>query len=106
DYLRKNQLNFQREMPIDNENENYFEDKSNEGNPANVAHKKMIGTKIKSAIESLPEKLKSPFVLYELQGFKYKEIGKILGIPLNTVKVTLLRARKHLQKELKEYKHD
>jgi RNA polymerase sigma-70 factor (ECF subfamily) len=106
DYLRKNQLSFQREMPIDNENENYLEDKSNEGNPANVAHKKMIGTKIKSAIENLPEKLKSPFVLYELQGFKYKEIGKILGIPLNTVKVTLLRARKHLQKELKEYKHD
>jgi len=103
DYLRKNQLNFQREMPIDNEKENYLEDKSNEGNPANVANKTMIGTKIKSAIEKLPEKLKSPFVLYELQGFKYKEISKILDVPLNTVKVNLLRARKHLQKELKIY---
>ena len=106
DYLRKNQLSFQREIPIDNENENYLEDKSIEGNPAVVANKKMISTKIKSAIENLPEKFKSPFVLYELQGFKYKEISKILDVPLNTVKVNLLRARKHLQKELKVYKHD
>ena len=106
DYLRKNQLSFQREIPIDNENENYLEDKSIEGNPAIVANKKMISTKIKSAIENLPEKFKSPFVLYELQGFKYKEISKILDVPLNTVKVNLLRARKHLQKELKVYKHD
>jgi len=106
DYLRKNQLSFQREIPIDNENNNYLEDKSNEGNPAIVANKKMIDTKIKSAIENLPEKFKSPFVLYELEGFKYREISKILDVPLNTVKVNLLRARKHLQKELKVYKHD
>jgi RNA polymerase sigma-70 factor (ECF subfamily) len=106
DYIRKNQLSFQREMPIDNERENYLEDKSNEGNPANVASEKMIGSKIKSAIENLPEKLKSPFVLYELEGFKYREISKILDIPLNTVKVNLLRARKYLQRELKVYKYD
>ena len=66
----------------------------------------MIGTKIKSAIENLPEKLKSPFVLYELEGFKYREISKILDVPLNTVKVNLLRARKHLQKELKFYANE
>ena len=106
DYLRKNQLSFQREMPIDSEKENYLEDKSNEGNPANVTSKKMIGSKIKSAIENLPEKLKSPFVLYELEGFKYREISKILDIPLNTVKVNLLRARKFLQNELNVYKND
>jgi len=106
DYLRKNQLSFQREIPIDNENENYLEDKSNEGNPVNVANKKMIGTKIKSAVDNLPEKLKSPFVLYELEGFKYREISKILDVSLNTVKVNLLRARKHLQKELKFYANE
>ena len=106
DYLRKNHLSFQREMTIDIKNENYLEDKGNDGNPANVVNKKMIDTKIKSDIEKLPEKLKSPFVLYELEGFKYREISKILDVPLNTVKVNLLRARKHLQKELKEYKND
>ena len=106
DYLRKNQLSFQREMQIDNEKKNYLEDKSNDGNPANVANKKMIGKKIKSAIEKLPEKLKSPFILYEFEGFKYREISKILDIPLNTVKVNLLRARNHLQQELKVYKNE
>jgi RNA polymerase sigma-70 factor (ECF subfamily) len=100
DYLRKNQLSFQREMSIDSEKENYLEDKSIDGNPAKVANKKMISTMIKSAIENLPERLKSPFVLHEIEGFKYKEISKILDVPLNTVKVNLLRARKHLQKEL------
>ncbi|MBT8386878.1 MAG: sigma-70 family RNA polymerase sigma factor, partial [Ignavibacteria bacterium] len=44
DYLRKNQLSFQREMPIDSEKENNLEDNSNEGNPATVVHKKMIDT--------------------------------------------------------------
>ena len=106
DYLRKNQLNYQREMPIDNEKENYLEDKSNEGNPALVANKNIIDAEIKSAIENLPEKYKCAFVLYELQGFKYKEISKILDVPLNTVKVNLLRARKHLQKELKFYANE
>ena len=106
DYLRKNQLSIQREIPIDSEKENYLEDESNEGNPAKVTSKKMIGSKIKSAIENLPEKLKSPFVLYELEGFKYREISKILDIPLNTVKVNLLRARKFLQNELNVYKND
>lgn len=104
DYLRKNQLSLKRELPIDTDN--YLEDKSNDGNPVNVASKKMIGTKIKNAIENLPERLKSIFVLYELEGFKYREISKILDVPLNTVKVNLLRARKQLQKDLRIYGRD
>ncbi len=101
DYLRKNKLNLQRETNI--ENGYYYEDKSFEINPASVANKNIIDGKIKAAIEKLPEKLKSIFVLYEIEGFKYKEISKILDVPLNTVKVNLLRARKQLQKELKVY---
>ena len=59
--------------------------------------------KINEHIEELPENLKSVFVLYEVQGFKYKEISKILDIPINSVKVYLLRARKKLQEGLREY---
>jgi DNA-directed RNA polymerase specialized sigma24 family protein len=54
-------------------------------------------------VKSLPHYLRSVFVLYEIQGFKYKEISKSLDIPINSVKVYLLRARKKLQEELKSY---
>ncbi len=59
---------------------------------------------ISQAIGMLPEKLRSVFVLYELDGLKYKEIAQALEIPVNSVKVYLLRARKELQKQLREIK--
>ena len=74
--------------------------------PEKKLSQNMLNEKIKSAVENLPERLKSPFVLYELQGFKYKEISKILDIPLNSVKVNILRARKQLQKDLKVYANE
>ena len=60
--------------------------------------------KIKDAIKLLPENQRSIFVLYEIQGMKYKEISKTLEIPINTVKVYLMRARKQLQNKLNEIK--
>jgi len=51
----------------------------------------------------LPESWRSVFVLYEVNGLRYREIAEVLGIPLNTVKVNLLRAREKLSKfSLKE----
>jgi len=57
---------------------------------------------ISSRIDKLPETQRSVFVLYEIEGMKYKEIAKILEVPLNSVKVNLLRARKKLQILLKD----
>lgn len=106
DYLRKNKLAITREQPVDEEHSEILQDQSAASNPGEAAEGKIAEEKIKDAIKKLPERLKSPFLLYELQGFKYKEISKILDIPLNTVKVNLLRARKQLQKELKEYNYE
>jgi RNA polymerase sigma-70 factor (ECF subfamily) len=44
----------------------------------------------------LPENLRSVFVLYEANGLRYREIAKVLGIPINSVKVYLSRARESL----------
>jgi RNA polymerase sigma-70 factor (ECF subfamily) len=44
----------------------------------------------------LPENLRSVFVLYEVNGLRYREIADVLGIPINTVKVYLSRAREKL----------
>jgi RNA polymerase sigma-70 factor (ECF subfamily) len=44
----------------------------------------------------LPENLRSVFVLYEVNGLRYREIAEVLGIPINSVKVYLLRARERI----------
>ena len=103
DNLRQKGKQMKREISIDENLSERIEDHNNAGSPERVLNGSMIDERIKAAIEILPEIHKSPFVLYEIQGFKYKEISKILDIPLNSVKVNILRARKQLQKELKFY---
>ena len=103
DYLRKYKKKNFNEVQIVEDYHEEIVDPGLESNPGKMTDKIINDETIKSAIENLPEKIKSPFVLYELQGFKYKEISKILDIPLNTVRVNILRARKQLQKELKNY---
>jgi RNA polymerase sigma-70 factor (ECF subfamily) len=103
DNLRQRGKQFQREVSIDKNLSERIEDHNIAGSPEKVLTGSMIDEKIKNAIAQLPEIHKSPFVLYEIQGLKYKEISKILDMPLNSVKVNILRARKRLQKELKFY---
>lgn len=47
-------------------------------------------------LHKLPESLRSVFVLYEVNRLRYREIATALDIPINTVKVRLLRARDRL----------
>jgi RNA polymerase sigma-70 factor, ECF subfamily len=47
-------------------------------------------------LRKLPENLRSVFVLYEVNGLRYREIAKILGMPINSVKVYLSRARERV----------
>jgi len=103
DYLRRNKKMNYNEIQIEEDYHEEIAETGLEGNPERLVEKILNDDEIKAAIERLPERIKSPFVLYELQEFKYKEISKILDIPLNTVKVNILRARKQLQKELKKY---
>ena len=103
DHLRKNKSMNYREIQIEEDYHEDIADLEMESNPEQLADKIISELEIKEAIEKLPERLKSVFVLYELQEFKYKEISQILDIPLNTVKVNILRARKQLQKDLKAH---
>ena len=103
DNLRQKGKQMKREISIDENLSERIEDHNYTGSPERVLNGSMIDERIKAAIEILPEIHKSPFVLYEIQGFKYKEISKILDIPLNSVKVNILKARKQLQKELQFY---
>ena len=52
------------------------------------------------ALEGLPRRSREVLVLRELEGFSYKEIAEITGIPIGTVMSSLSRARDRLQRAL------
>jgi RNA polymerase sigma-70 factor (ECF subfamily) len=105
DYLRKRKSLEYKHTFIDDGAEDLLHD-TTYGTPEINTHHKIAFDKVQTAVEKLPENLKSSFLLYEINGLKYKEISEALGLPLNSVKVYILRARKMLQEELKEYKDE
>ncbi len=56
---------------------------------------------VREAIGRLPPGLAQILTLREFEGLKYREIGDVLSIPVNEVKVKLHGARKRLQRELR-----
>ncbi len=58
--------------------------------------------KISNYVSSLPEKYREVVLLKYLQDFSYKEIARILEIPVTTVTMRLIYARKFLMKKAKE----
>ncbi len=106
DYIRRNNNMYKREPLINEAIENRMKDESIDGDPDFLMNKNFIKENIMSAVENLPERLKTPFVMYQIDGLKYKEISKILDIPMSSVKINILRARQQLRKELKEYEKE
>jgi len=103
DYLRKRKSDLNKN-PFSVDDVSEFIESKEEENPMFEVEIKLTHDKVKEAIKRLPENHRSVFVLYEIQNMKYKEISKILEIPINSVKIYLMRARKQLQIELKEIK--
>jgi len=62
-----------------------------------------ITKKVKEAIESLPPKCKTIFVLSRYQGMKYREIAETLNISIKTVENQMSIAFDKLRESLKEY---
>lgn len=56
-----------------------------------------------SALEDLDELSRSIVVLREIEGYSYGEIAEMLSVPLPTVKTRLLRARRRLSANLREW---
>lgn len=56
---------------------------------------------VDKVLSTLPPLQKSIVLLRDIEGYNYKEIGEILAISESKVKVYLFRARKKMQKQLK-----
>jgi len=58
---------------------------------------------VKDALESLPEQFRMAVLLADVEGFSYKEIAKIMDVPIGTVMSRLHRGRKQLQQRLWDF---
>ena len=56
---------------------------------------------VRNAIATLPDKLRIPLVLQDLEGFSYQEIADTMECEIGTVKSRIFRAREALKKILK-----
>jgi RNA polymerase sigma-70 factor (ECF subfamily) len=72
---------------------------SSSPDPETELLKRVVDTEVTDALEELPEKFRTT-VLLDVEGFSYKEIAEMLGIPIGTVMSRLHRGRKFLQKRL------
>lgn len=58
---------------------------------------------IKDALAAIPEEFRMAVYLADVEGFAYKEIADIVGVPTGTVMSRLHRGRKLLRESLAEY---
>ena len=93
--LRYRQQKAQRQMPVNMELED-LEDNSDSAQLIDNIEQKEQYQLILSAVKSLPEKYRQVFILEHIDDLAYKQIAEILDVPVTTVQIRLVRARRML----------
>ena len=62
---------------------------------------KQIGQTVNSAMDALPEELRTAIVLREIEGLSYEEIAGIMDCPIGTVRSRIFRAREAVASKLR-----
>ena len=81
---------------LTDQKENAFEELS----PERVLLGKQKVVELKKALNELPERTRSVFLLHRFEEFKYREIAKHLGISMSSVEKHMMDAIKHLTHRL------
>src|SRR5438046_4607195 len=74
---------------------------SNSSDPEKEFLDGIVSSEVKEALAALPEKFRTT-VLLDVEGFSYKEIAEMVGVPIGTVMFRLHRGRRFLQRKLYE----
>ncbi len=69
--------------------------------PESLLLSKQIGQTINTAIDALPEELRSAIVLREIEGLSYEEIASMMDCPIGTVRSRIFRAREAVANKLR-----
>lgn len=96
---RARRLFVSRESPIPEEHQCA----STGGSPERLAEQRDLEGALRRALSKLPEAQRTVFILFELEGYKTREIAEILDIPEGTVTSRLHHARRLLRGELKQF---
>jgi len=99
-FLRERQLFKKR--PFLDDGSGYLKHITNESADSLSAtiEKKMNKAMVQAALDELPEKHKSPLILFYMEDMTYQEIADLLEIPIGTVMSRLARAKKRIKKDL------
>jgi len=62
--------------------------------------KKVESEQVQTILSKLPEKYKSPLILYYMEDMSYQQIGDTLGLPIGTVMSRLSRGKQVFKKEI------
>ena len=77
---------------------------SDQGKSAeDVALENLPDSDIKRALAEIPEEFRIAVYLADVEGFSYKDIAEIVGVPTGTVMSRLHRGRKQLREKLTDY---
>ena len=57
---------------------------------------------IELALDSLPEELKTAFILREFSGLSYEDIAEVMDCPVGTVRSRIFRAREVIDRKIRE----
>jgi RNA polymerase sigma-70 factor (ECF subfamily) len=71
--------------------------------PEEIAAREDFGERIRGLVEKLPPMYRAVVTLYYLNDQSYREVAKILGIPLGSVKTRLHRAKRLLRECVLEH---
>lgn len=94
-YLRSNKKVLQQAVPLSSIEYTVGEDTQN-------VSEKMLEKPLEEAIQSLPTKLKSVFLLHDVQGYKHREIAQMLGCTVGTSKSQLFKARMKIRSKIEK----
>jgi RNA polymerase sigma-70 factor (ECF subfamily) len=61
---------------------------------------------VRKSISKLPEKLRTPLLLKDIEGFSYQEIADTIQCEVGTIKSRIFRAREGLRNLLKPYEEE
>lgn len=76
------------------------------GTPEHELLREEIELAVSTAIEALPEDLKTAILLREIEGMSYDEIALVMDCPIGTVRSRIFRAREAIDKVLKPLLED
>jgi RNA polymerase sigma-70 factor (ECF subfamily) len=69
-------------------------------NPGRDAERAALRARLSAALETLPEHQRQIVLLHDLEEWKHREIGELLGMPEGTVRHHLFQARRALRARL------